>query len=179
MSKKIVSNVSNVSTKTKSRAEYQKLRRQKIKLNGVNQTFKFSKERDDALAKIDDEDDDDLSQQQVPTMPPLGVFQPPTINNDNNDDGDNNDVDLTAAYEQYQTENNNMINEGVKSLQTPDYINDLTEYFETSKIVEELKDTQLQLKNTQALLNKTNELVAILNSELVDKHKQIKQLVVY
>ena len=158
-----------VSNKNKSRAEYQRLRRQKLKgrdnntsvVNVTKIPFTLSKTREEAIKNIPEDNEDNETQQQ----------QQQQEEEDNTEEPDMND-----AYLQYQEDYNDTINQGVKSLQAPDYVNDLNEYFETSNLLDELKDTQLQLKNTQDLLIKTNELVSILNSELIDKHKVIKDL---
>ena len=144
--------MSETNNKTKSRAEYQKLRRLKLK----EQTFKLSKKREDALNKIPDD-----------------ITEPDTtINNDDDDD----DVNFDDAAEQYQQEYDKIVSNGSKSLLMPDEINEFTEYFETNHIVQELEDTRTELKQTQVLLNKTNELVKILNDELINKHNENKDL---
>jgi len=138
----------------KSRAEYMRKWRANKKHNNKNQTYEMDENRLNAINNIPDDE----------------------INTIDENDENNEDQNLNEAYNAYINQRNQTIEEGTKSLEFDDSVNDLHEYLQTSDLVNEIKILHDELQQTRAILEKTNELVKILNDELMDKHKQIKSL---
>ncbi len=157
------------------------LRDQQLKKlkQAVDEEKQYNKSKYENKQLDDDDDVSDITEDVVPdkkTYDENELIYSSGMNNNDHDINWTNEPDLNEVAEEIDQQNDEVINTGVEEVKMSDDLRDFKEYMSTSHLLEEIKSLEEELKLTRDLLEKTEETVKILNSELVNSHKEMKKL---